>query len=328
MLAAFAALVLLAAPDKVPAPPSGPNPFVAQAKDLYAKLEFEKCLKRIAQASQWRSSPKELLEIELYAGLCHFNLGQKADAEERFKQAVRIDPSAELPPYTSPRAVELFAKLKKTMKPKVEPPPKPPEDIPGLVEAPPEAKGDARPEPKAEARTEQRAEPRVEPRPDAAERPERKDARAEAAEPRPERKEPQRKETRGERQDPELADEPTEPGETERRSDAPTARKLTPSETADGAAQEAVARPPQPGFLVQKAPAIALTGLAAAGLGVGIGFGVATNNLVSRARGAEFESDYFALKAQAETHAVVANVSYGVAATAAIVATVLWLTGN
>lgn len=321
MLAAFAALVLLAAPDKVPAPPSGPNPFVAQAKDLYAKLEFEKCLKRIAQASQWRSSPRELLEIELYAGLCHFNLGQKADAEERFKQAVRIDPAAELPPYTSPRAVELFAKLRKTMKPKVEPPPKPPEDIPGLVEAPPEAKGDARPE--------QKAEPRAEPRPEVAEpRPERRESRAEATEPRPERKEPQRKETRGERQDPDLPDEPKGPGETERRSDAPTAKKLTPSEGADGAAHEAVARPPQPGFLAQKAPAIALTGVAAAGLGVGIGFGVATNSLVSRARGAEFESDYFALKAQAETHAVVANVSYGVAATAAIVATVLWLTGN
>ena len=128
---------------------AGPNPFVTQAKDLYGKMEFEKCLKRINQAQQWHSTPKELLEIEIYAGLCHFNLGQKPDAEERFKQALRIDSTTDLPPYSSPRAVEFFWKLKKSMKPT--PQPMPDQDLPGD-------------EPKKEARTEPVPEPRKEPR--------------------------------------------------------------------------------------------------------------------------------------------------------------------
>lgn len=150
LFTALALSLTALAADKVPEPPSGPNPFVVQAKDLYSKLEFEKCLKRIAQAQQWRSSPRELLEIELYAGLCHFNLGQKPDAEERFKTALRIDPTAELPPYTTPRAVELFNKIKKSLKP-------PPEkekpvaerEVPDIIESPPEEK-EKRPEPRPE----------------------------------------------------------------------------------------------------------------------------------------------------------------------------------
>jgi outer membrane biosynthesis protein TonB len=279
-LTAIAVSLVVLGADKVPEPPSGPNPFLTQAKDLYGKLEFEKCLKRVAQAQQWRSSPKELLEIELYAGLCHFNLGQKPDAEERFKTALRIDPGAELPPYTTPLAVTLFSKLKKSMKPQVaekekeKPPEKereqPPPDV---IESPPEEKEKpvAEVKPRDSARSE---EPDEEPPP--------------------------------------------------KKSDAPVAKKLTPKKSVE----EDVVTPGQPSFVVRKAPAIALTGVAAVGLGFGIGFGAATRDMETKALAAEFESDFFKLKQRAEANAIGANVSYGVAAAAAVVAVVLWVTGN
>lgn len=275
-------LAALAA-DKVPEPPSGPNPFVVQAKDLYSKLEFEKCLKRIAQAQQWRSTPKELLEIELFAGLCHFNLGQKPDAEERFKTALRIDPSAELPPYTTPRAVELFTKVKRSLRPAAEKEkPVADREVPDLIESPPEEK-EKRPEPRPEVPTTR----------------------------------PQRAPEAG---DPDLPDQrlagPSRP-------DAPVRKDLTPR----GPTEEELTERPR-SFVAQKAPAIALTGVAVVGLGLGIGFGVATKDAESRARGAEFESDFFQLKRQAEANAVAANISYGSAAAAAVVAIVLWATGN
>jgi hypothetical protein len=72
----------------------------------------------------------------------------------------------------------------------------------------------------------------------------------------------------------------------------------------------------------------ALTSVAAVGLGFGIGFGAATRDMEAKARAAEFESDFLKLKQRAEANAIGANVSYGVAATAAVVAVVLWVTGN
>ncbi len=125
------ALLLLAAepplPTGVPAPVAGKNPYLRQAKENYQKLDFEKCLQRLQQAPQWKSAPDELLEIELYAGMCHYNLNQRADAEERFRLALRISPEAELPPYTSPKLVDFFLAVKKKLKPlKENPPPRPP----------------------------------------------------------------------------------------------------------------------------------------------------------------------------------------------------------
>lgn len=96
-------------------PANGPNPFLAQARELYANLDFERCVQRLQQAPQWRSTPAELRDVELLAGLCHFSLGHKAEAAERFKLALRIDEGADLPPYSSPKAVELFLRVKKRL---------------------------------------------------------------------------------------------------------------------------------------------------------------------------------------------------------------------
>jgi hypothetical protein len=107
-----------------------PNPYLAQAKELYEQLDFEKCMQRIRQAGQWKgSNVHELRDVELYGALCAFNLGQKAEAAERFKQALRIDEDLELPEFASPKALRLFLYVKRKLRqPSV--PPMPDEDLP------------------------------------------------------------------------------------------------------------------------------------------------------------------------------------------------------
>lgn len=124
-------LLLLSAepplPSGVPAPVKGPNPYLHQAKELFQQLDFEKCLKRLQQAPQWKTEAPELLEIELLAGMCHYNLNQRPDAEERFRLALRMNPDAELPPYSSPKLVDFFLAVKRKMR--AAPPPMPKEDL-------------------------------------------------------------------------------------------------------------------------------------------------------------------------------------------------------
>ena len=126
---------------------AGPNPFLAQALEHEQALEYEKCVERLQQAAtQWKSTPDELREIELHAGLCKFNLGQKKGAADHFRTALRIDENAELPPYTSPKAVELFFEVKKALR--APPPPLPDRDLPD-----------------SDLPTDTPAKPRLEPRP-------------------------------------------------------------------------------------------------------------------------------------------------------------------
>ncbi len=128
------ALLLLGAepplPSGVPAAVKGPNPYLSQAKELYERLDFEKCLKRLGQAPQWKSDSAELIEIELYAGMCSYNLNERGDAEERFRLALRMNADAELPPYTSPKLVDFFLNVKRKMRPTPAPMPKEDLDMP------------------------------------------------------------------------------------------------------------------------------------------------------------------------------------------------------
>jgi len=105
------------------------NPFLAQAKELYESLDFEKCVSRLEQAtSQWQSSKDELREIEVYSGLCQFNLGKTKTAAEHFRTALRIDEATDLPQYSSPKAVDLFLKVKRSLQ--APPEPFPEDDFP------------------------------------------------------------------------------------------------------------------------------------------------------------------------------------------------------
>jgi hypothetical protein len=106
-----------------------PNPFLLQAKELYQSLDFERCVARLEQAStQWQSTKDELRDVELYGGLCHLSLGHRKEAAEHFRTALRIDEGADLPPYSSPKAVDLFLKVKKSLQ--APPAPMPEDDLP------------------------------------------------------------------------------------------------------------------------------------------------------------------------------------------------------
>lgn len=88
------------------------NVYLAQAKVFYQGLEFEKCLARLDQASRMPdNSQAELAEVELYNGLCRFNLGKRDDAETNFKLALQLNPDVSLPPGTSPRIAAIFDPL-------------------------------------------------------------------------------------------------------------------------------------------------------------------------------------------------------------------------
>jgi hypothetical protein len=119
-------LMLLAAP---PFDPEPVNPYLTQARELYEQLDFEKCLVRVGQASQWKnSSTQDLRDLEIVGALCALNLGARTEAAERMKQALRIDPAVELPEFASPKAVKLFMFVKRSMRGPV--PPMPDEDLP------------------------------------------------------------------------------------------------------------------------------------------------------------------------------------------------------
>lgn len=96
----------------------GGNVYLAQAKVYYQGLEFEKCLQRLDQAAkQPGNSVRQQAEVELYSGLCRFNLGAREKAEADFEQAVKIDPAIALPPATSPRITEVFDTIKAKVAP-------------------------------------------------------------------------------------------------------------------------------------------------------------------------------------------------------------------
>lgn len=85
-----------------------PNPYLTQAKVFYQGLEYEKCLTRLDQATKGASAPAEEADVQLYFGLCNFNIGNLDEAKRRFDLALALDPNLELPPYTSPRIVATF----------------------------------------------------------------------------------------------------------------------------------------------------------------------------------------------------------------------------
>ncbi|MFT3709835.1 MAG: hypothetical protein QM817_19570 [Archangium sp.] len=104
------------------------NPFLAEGLEHEKNLDFERCVQRLKQAStQWKNEPAELRDIELHWGLCAFNLGDKKGALEHFRMALRVDEATELPAYTSPKAVELFLAVKRSLQAAA--PPMPDEDL-------------------------------------------------------------------------------------------------------------------------------------------------------------------------------------------------------
>jgi tetratricopeptide (TPR) repeat protein len=121
MVVTVVAALLLAAP------PSG----LDEAKKRYDDFEFDKCVKALEKAPRKSLGQHERAEVELYFGLCRYNLGQVQQAESHFELALRLEPALELPPMTSPKIEAVWARLQRDL-PKqgpadapVQPPPAP-----------------------------------------------------------------------------------------------------------------------------------------------------------------------------------------------------------
>ena len=90
--------------------PHPPTP-LEEAKRAYQKLRFEDCLNGL---QRWLRSPSATPDArapaELYEGLCLYNLGRVAEAEEHLERAAQLDPSIRLPEGTSPKIEAAFRK--------------------------------------------------------------------------------------------------------------------------------------------------------------------------------------------------------------------------
>jgi tetratricopeptide (TPR) repeat protein len=204
------------------------NPYVGQAKVFYQGLDYEKCLQRLESAAKRQSTPEEEVDIELYNGLCKYNLGQTEAATEHFWLALQIDPNAHLP-YTSPKVQKLFEALQAKAQARL-----------GVTKSPPQPAAALTPAP----------------------------ASAAAAPPTAE-------------------------------SASPKARPLVPT--------------------------LILGGLAAGALGVGVYFGVSSKSYESSANLAMFVSDADRAATASRQQALIANVSYAVAGSVALIALLVFL---
>lgn len=121
MLVTTVAVLVLSAP-----PPGG----LDAAKKHYDGFEFDKCIKALERAPGKKLAQRERAEVELYFGLCRFNLGQDQRAEAHFELALRLQPDLELPPMTSPKIEAVWSRLKHELQGPVKPVEKPVERPP------------------------------------------------------------------------------------------------------------------------------------------------------------------------------------------------------
>lgn len=268
-----------------PEEPSAPNPFLAQAKRHHQNLEFEKCVQRLRLAPQWRSTPEELKEIELYSGLCHFGLGRRREAAEHLELLLKLDPASQLPPYTSPKIEALFQSIRERLKPPVDPR--------GSAPPPPEGRG--------ETATASSAPGADEP-PDTA---------------------PPTKNGPSTEEEPSLDASPDDRPLVELPPTSRPDQRLKPDEPrAPAIVPLGKSGPPPPRG---RELTYLFTGTAIAAAGVGLVLGVNARTLESRANAAYFAQDGLELGEKARSTALAANISYGVALAAASTAIIFLL---
>jgi len=128
MLAVLLATHVALAASPQAATAQGPNPYLAQARVLYQGLEYEAAVAKLVKAKTWKSTKPDQVDIAVYLGLCHFQLGDEPAARQAFGDALKLDPAAELPPLTSPKIIQVFESVAAKVapdrnKPKVPPAP-------------------------------------------------------------------------------------------------------------------------------------------------------------------------------------------------------------
>lgn len=83
---------------------AGASPDFGAAKEAYEAGQYEACAGILLDA--------ETATEHLYGGLCQFAIGQPGEASRHFNRALELDPAAELPPFSPPKAVSFFAGVK------------------------------------------------------------------------------------------------------------------------------------------------------------------------------------------------------------------------
>lgn len=84
------------------------NASLEEAKAHHRAFRFEACLGSLDTAAGDAPVSAVLAEIEIWRGLCALGLSRRSAAVDHFQTAVRIDPDASLPPFTSPKIRNLF----------------------------------------------------------------------------------------------------------------------------------------------------------------------------------------------------------------------------
>ena len=115
-----------------------PDPYLAQARVFYQGGEYKSCLKRLEQAEKWDNSIDEQADVALYNGLCKFLARRASEAEADFALALKLKPTIELPPLTSPKVVAMFNAIPRAAPDPTPTPKEKPDDAPRVVERPAE----------------------------------------------------------------------------------------------------------------------------------------------------------------------------------------------
>ncbi|MBI2567589.1 MAG: tetratricopeptide repeat protein [Candidatus Schekmanbacteria bacterium] len=96
------------------AAPSTPAEFLAQGQELYKTGHLEEALAAYEQATVETAPAEVRREAWLQAGVCLIYLGRAAEAPERFRQALAIDPGLQLDSTVFPPEVtDVFAQVRR-----------------------------------------------------------------------------------------------------------------------------------------------------------------------------------------------------------------------
>lgn len=330
------ALLLAAAPAGVARADSkdAAQTYLLAASRLYENLEYERALEQVRRARTVTTGVADDAAIARYEGVILFDLGKRDEALAAFRESLYLEPDARLPLKVSPKIAEAFEATREAVRKELAP-------ILAKRKAEEEAKRAAEEAARHEAEERVRLASEAVAKAEAARaeaaarevalRAEADAARKKAEEARAQQlADLQRREEEAKRAEAALSEArrklelEAHLAEERRRAEAeaeaarralgdrPVERDLVPRTT----------RPESPPLVVKERPApvapIIFGSLTAAAGGVAATFAVLARQSLDAARAAQFQSDTITDLERARGHALVANIAFGVAGTAAL----------
>lgn len=83
--------------------------------------DWEQALRQFEKAQKFTCSPDDDVKLQLYRGIVLFNMRRTGPAKDAFKQALLLDPRAELPGNFGRKVAAFFEKVREEMPPPPEP---------------------------------------------------------------------------------------------------------------------------------------------------------------------------------------------------------------